>query len=93
MGQFITGSICLTDIDKTKIVNHKNGKQYLNIVIAENKDVDKFGNTHTMYISQSKEERDAKTKKCYIGNLKDKDMGSAPPLPSYNDNSPEPLPF
>jgi len=64
-------SICLTDIPKEKItVSEKNGKKYLSIIVDERKEADKFGNTHTVYCSQSKDERESKQAKSYIGNGK-----------------------
>lgn len=65
-------SICLTDIPKEKITtSEKNGKKYLNIVVDKRKEVSKFGETHTVFISQSKEEREAKSDKKYIGGGKE----------------------
>lgn len=67
MSNLIVGSICLTDIPKEKIKAGKNGKKYLNICIAGRREPDQYGNTHAVYVSQTKEERDAKADKCYIG--------------------------
>ena len=67
MSNLILGSICLSDIPKEKIKAATNGKKYLNICIAERREPDQYDNTHTIYVSQDKEERDAKTNKCYIG--------------------------
>lgn len=65
---FINCYICLSDIPKDEHIKlGKDGKKYLNICIAERRDADKHGNTHTIYVSQSKEERDAKVDKKYIG--------------------------
>ncbi len=63
-------SICLSDIPKEKITNHANGKKYLNIVIAEKQTVDQYGNTHSVAINQTKEQREAKEPKVYIGSGK-----------------------
>lgn len=63
----INGFICLSDIPKDKIRVSENGKKYLSVCIAERREPDKFDNTHTIYVSQSKEERDAKADKYYIG--------------------------
>lgn len=67
MAEFITGSICVSDIPKSAIKKANNGKLYINIVIAERKEVGKFGETHAIFMSQTKEEREAKADKCYIG--------------------------
>lgn len=72
MADFLTGSICLTDIPKEQIQLHKNGKKYLNFVVAKRQEVGQYGETHTIYISQSEEERAAKLPKHYIGNCKER---------------------
>ena len=70
MADFITASICVSDIPKDAIKVANNGKKYISIVIAESNEVDQYGNTHYIYMSQTKEEREAKAKRTYIGNGK-----------------------
>lgn len=71
MSKLYNGSICLTDIPKEKIVlSEKNGKKYLNVSIWVNDDIDQFNNIGSIVVSQSKEEREAGSKKVYIGNFK-----------------------
>jgi len=71
MSTFYNGSICLTDIPKDKITtSEKNGKKYLNINVWVNDEQDQFGNIAGVSVSQTKEEREAKVKRVYIGNLK-----------------------
>lgn len=70
MAQIISASIDLTKIDKTKIVNHKNGGAYYNIDIFIKDEKDQYGNDCAISQSQSKEQREAKEKKVYIGNGK-----------------------
>lgn len=72
MADFLTGSICLTDIPKEQIQLHKNGKKYLNFVVAKRQEVGQYGETHTIYMSQSEEERAAKLPKHFIGNCKER---------------------
>lgn len=79
MGNLLNVSICLTDIPKEQITEGKNGKKYCNIVIAERQQPDNYGNTHTVYMSQSKEQREAKAEKKYIGNGKLKVFGEQQP--------------
>ena len=67
----INVSICVSDIPKEQIKTGTNGKKYLNIVVDERKSPDNYGNTHSVTISQSKEEREAKTPKVYVGNGKE----------------------
>ena len=78
MSNLILGSICLSDIPKEKIKAAANGKKYLNICIAERREPDQYENTHTIYVSQTKEEREAKANKCYIGSGKLYDPNPAP---------------
>jgi hypothetical protein len=66
MGTLINASIDLTKVDKTKLVKGK----YLNLTIAVNDNLDNYGNNVSLTIQQSKEERDLKTSKTYLGNGK-----------------------
>ena len=68
MASIIKTSIDLTKIDKSKIIQGKKGK-YLPITITLNDEVDQFGNQGPVIISQSKEEREMKTDKIYLGNV------------------------
>ena len=77
MAQIISASIDLTKIDKSKINNHKNGSAYYNIDIFIKDEKDQYGNDCAISQSQSKEEREAKEKKVYIGNGKSVWDGSA----------------
>ena len=61
----------MSDIDKTKIAkSDKNGKLYLSVDIWVNEQPDNYGNIGSINVRQSKEEREAKVKKTYIGNFK-----------------------
>ena len=68
MASIIKTSINLNAIDKTKIIKGKKG-QYLPITITLNDEVDQFGNQGPVIISQSKEEREGKVDKVYLGNV------------------------
>jgi hypothetical protein len=67
----IVTSICLSDIPEDKITVSSNGKKYVNIVVDQRKEKDQYDNTHTAYMSQSKDERQAKVPKKYVGNGKE----------------------
>ena len=67
----ITLSICLSDLPKEKIQTATNGKKYINLVVDKRKEAGKYGETHTLYVSQSKEEREAKNDKKYVGSGKE----------------------
>ena len=65
-------SICLSDIPKDKIqVSEKNGKKYLNLnQFVDTEQESKYGTHGSITISQSKDEREAKAPKVYLGNAK-----------------------
>jgi len=69
MASIIKASINLNEIPKHKIIDGKKGK-YLPITITINDEVDQFGNQGPILVEQSKEERDAKATKIYLGNVK-----------------------
>ena len=69
MAGIIKASINLNNIDKSKIFEGKKGK-YLPITITLNNEPDQFGNQGPVVVEQSKEEREAKTPKKYLGNVK-----------------------
>jgi hypothetical protein len=98
MAEILSGSINLNLIKKENIkeVTLKDGStaKFLNINITVNNEVDQYGNVAGLTISQTQEERQAKTKKVYLGNLKR--VWSDAPAPtletSTQDDSSE-LPF
>ena len=71
MGSMIRISICLSDLPKDKITTASNQKKYINLVVDERRMPDAYDNTHTVYVSQTKEERTAGEKKVYVGNGKE----------------------
>ena len=99
MAGIVKGSINLSAIPKDKIIDGKKGK-YLPITITVNDEVDQFNNQGPMIVSQSKEEREAKVAKTYLGNVKvlwtngtfpekiPYDGGAAPQQPQ---NKPQPV--
>ena len=69
MASIIETSINLNEIPKHKIVDGKKGK-YLPITITINDETDQFGNQGPVVVKQSKEERESKAAKVYLGNVK-----------------------
>jgi hypothetical protein len=69
MASIINASINLNSIPKDKIIDGKKGK-YLPLSITINDEVDQFGNQGPIVVSQSKEERENKEPKVYLGNVK-----------------------
>ena len=69
MASIIKTSINLNNIPKDKIFVGQKGK-YLPITITLNDELDQFGNQGPVVVEQTKEERDAKAAKTYLGNVK-----------------------
>ena len=69
MASIIKASINLNEIPKDKIYVGKKGK-YLPITITLNDELDQFCNQGPVVVEQSKEEREAKVAKTYLGNVK-----------------------
>ena len=69
MAGIIKGSINLAEIPKDKIIEGKKGK-YLPISITVNDEEDQFGNFGPIIVDQTKEEREAKAPKTYLGNVR-----------------------
>ena len=66
MASIIKASINLSEIPKDKVIIGKKGK-YLPITITINDEVDQFGNQGPIVVAQTKEERETKQKKTYLG--------------------------
>jgi len=91
-------SICLSDIPASaRKKSDKNGKIYCEIVVDKRKEKDAYGNDLTVYVNQSKEEREAKKPKEYIGNGKTIEFSrptpEATPIPNNIEEQTNDLPF
>lgn len=69
MASIVKFSIDLNKIPKDKIIEGKKGK-YLPMTLTINDEVDQYGNQGPVVVEQSKEEREAKVDKVYLGNAK-----------------------
>ena len=69
MGAIINGSIRVAKMPKEKFVKGRDGAVYYNFTIGI-QDETRFGNNVAFMDSQTKEERDAKMAKTYLGNGK-----------------------
>lgn len=69
MASIISGSIDLTKIDKSKIYEGKKGKYYP-ITVVLNNEPGNYGDSGYIQTEQTKEERDAKQPKTFLGNVK-----------------------
>lgn len=68
MSALVNFSIDLTKISKDQIIEGTKGK-YVNLTASINED-SRFGNNVSFFLSQSKEQREAKEPKNYLGNGK-----------------------
>ena len=64
-------NVCLSDIPKENIIMGNNGKEYVNLVLDERREVGRFGDTHSICLTQTKEMREAKEGKVYVGSGKE----------------------
>ena len=69
MSTLITGSIRVDKLPKEKFIKGKDGAVYYNFTISV-QDETRYGNNVAFMDSQTKEERDAKVQKTYLGNGK-----------------------
>ena len=69
MGAIINYSLRVDKLPKEKFVAGKDGAVYLNLTMSVN-DETRFGNNASIYISQTKEENEAKKQRSYVGNGK-----------------------
>ena len=69
MAGIIKTSINLSAIPKDRIITGKKGK-YLPISITVNDEPDQFNNQGPVAVDQTKEEREAKQPKTYLGNVR-----------------------
>ena len=104
MSALVNFSIDVAKLPKEKFVQGKNGAVYYNFTVSVNDETNQWGQNASAFDSQTKEEREAKVSKKYIGNGKvvwtdgscvkaewiDKD-GSAP-APKKEEETPD-LPF
>lgn len=99
MGQLINAQI-----NKSKLqglvhyTNKRTNEESVNITISLNDTPDQYGNNASIWISQTKEERDAKAQKVYLGNGKviyDSNMPrqNAPEFPKEAPTTSTDLPF
>lgn len=69
MSKLLNVSIDVTKIKKELLIAGAKGT-YLNLTVSLNDEEDKFGNTVSAWQSQSKEEREAKVDRNFLGNGK-----------------------
>ena len=66
--EILSISIDLNKIQKSKIIPGKNGAKYYNLTLIVNDDFDKYNNNIQVIEPQTKEQREAKEKREFIGN-------------------------
>lgn len=69
MSAIINYSLRVDKLPKEKFVAGKDGAVYVNLTMSVN-DETRYGNNASIYISQTKEENEAKKQRTYLGNGK-----------------------
>lgn len=67
MSSLISIKLNLSKIDKSKIIKGEKG-QYLNLTVAIDDQTNEYGQNAAVWHEQSKEEREAKAERSYLGN-------------------------
>lgn len=68
MSKLMSLSIDLSKIDKSKITEGKNGGKYYSLTLELKDEKDQYGNDLSAWTTQSKEERELKSNRTYLGN-------------------------
>ena len=84
MAGIIKANINLNNIPKDKIYKGKKGS-YLPITITVNDEPDQFGNQGPVVVEKTKEERQAKAERTYLGNVKVVWTNGTFPEPNFGD--------
>lgn len=69
MSAIVNFSLDLSKLPKEKMVKGKKGT-YINLTLSINDQTNKFGSNASVTLAQSKEDREAKQDKVYVGNGK-----------------------
>jgi len=69
MSAIINYSLRVDKLPKEKFIAGKDGAVYVNLTMSVNDDT-RFGNNTSIYISQTREENEAKKPRIYLGNGK-----------------------
>ena len=88
MASIISANIDLTKVDKSKIYEGKKGKYYP-ITIVLNDELGQFGDSGYIQTEQTKEERDAKAPKSFLGNVKVVWSNGSNVAPAPRDGEPQ----
>jgi hypothetical protein len=70
MASIIAISVNVDKLDKDRFAIAKNGDRYMNLMVNVNDKLDNYGNQASVTESQTKEEREAKEKRNFVGNGK-----------------------
>ena len=95
MSKLVSISLDVTKINKSELITGEKGT-YLNLTVSLNDTPDKFGNTVSAWQSQTKEQREAKVNRTFLGNGKvlfDSDGANTTPPPAQQEVEVDTLPF
>jgi len=60
----------LKNLSEEKVYTAKSGKQYVEIMVGINDETNQYGQSVAAWVGQSKEERESREQKVYVGNGK-----------------------
>ena len=89
----IVFDICLSDIPEWARRKANNGKVYSKFCMVDRKEPDKFENTKTVYMNPTKEQREAKEAKSYVGAGKVLTFNAPVQTDAPREEMPNDLPF
>ena len=89
MASILKANLNLAAIPKDKIYKGKKGS-YLPITITINDELGNYGDNGPIIVEQSKEEREAKADKTYLGNVKVVWTNGDFPQPNFGDQTEKP---
>lgn len=107
MSALLNLSIDVANLPKEKFVKAKNGKVYYNFTVSINDETNDYGQNVSAFDSMTKEEREAKKTKVYIGNgkvvwtdgnivvaeRKEQDAPAPAPAPATEESTGDDFPF
>lgn len=91
----ITLNIDLSSLPKEKIQEGKNGHKYIKLTVGTMRQPDKWGNDLTVWAAQSKQDRDFRNERIFVGKGKTygEEKKEQPDLPITRGNLKGDLPF
>lgn len=82
---FLNGYLCISDIPTEKLKKGPDGRIYLGYTISKMKQEDTHGNTHTMFVRESKEDRENGVERVWLGKGKSYELARSRKIENPDD--------